>query len=70
MDGNMHAAWEWDAASGKFLRFHDAKPHVDSNGIQVNVDNVVWIVCEYKFSAADKNSPEAQTVGTGAAWLF
>ena len=70
MDGNMHAAWEWDAASGKFLRFHDAKPHVDSNKVQVNVDNVVVIVCEYKFSQADKNSPEAQTVGTGAAWLF
>jgi hypothetical protein len=38
--------------------------------IQINMDNVVVIVCEYKFSSADKNSPEAQTVGTGAAWLF
>lgn len=70
MDGKMRAAWEWDAASGKFIRFHDAKPHVDSNKVQVNVDNVVVIVCEYKFSQADKNSPEAQTVGTGVAWLF
>ena len=70
MDGNMKAAWEWDAAAGKFVRFHDAKPHVDSNKVQVNVDNVVVIVCEYKFSQADKNSPEAQTVGTGVAWLF
>ena len=70
MDGKMRAAWEWDAASGKFIRFHDAEPHVDSNLVQVNVDNVVVIVCEYKFSQADKNSPEAQTVGTGAAWLF
>ena len=70
MDGNMKAAWEWDAAAGKFVRFHDAKPHVDSNKVQVNVDNGVGIVCEYKFSQADKNSPEAQTVGTGVAWLF
>jgi hypothetical protein len=70
MDGNMKAAWQWDPVSGKFIRFHEAKPHVDSNGVQVNVDNVVVIVCEYKFSPADKNSPEAQTVGTGVAWLF
>ena len=70
MDGNMKAAWQWDAGIGKFVRNHDAKPHVDSNGVQVNVDNVVVIVCEYKFSQADKNSPEAQTVGTGVAWLF
>ena len=34
------------------------------------MDNVVVIVCEYTFSQADKNSPEAQTVGTGVAWLF
>jgi hypothetical protein len=70
MDGNMKAAWEWDAAAGKFMRFHEAKAHVDSNKVQVNMDNVVVIVCEYKFSSADKNSPEAQTVGSGAAWLF
>ena len=70
MDGNMKAAWEWDAAAGKFMRFHEAKAHVDSNKVQINMDNVVVIVCEYKFSQADKNSPEAQTVGTGVAWLF
>jgi hypothetical protein len=27
MDGNMKAAWEWDAAAGKFMRFHEAKAH-------------------------------------------
>jgi len=70
MDGNMKTAWQWDAALMKFVRFHDAKPHVDSNGVQINMDNVVVIVCEYKFSQADKNSPEAQTVGSGVAWLF
>lgn len=70
MDGKMRAAWEWDAASSKFIRFHEAKAHVDSNKLQINMDNVVVIVCEYKFSQADKNSPEAQTVGTGVAWLF
>jgi hypothetical protein len=70
MDGNMKTAWQWDPTLEKFVRFHDAKAHVDSNGVQINMDNVVVIVCEYKFSSADKNSPEAQTVGSGAAWLF
>jgi hypothetical protein len=70
MDGNMKAAWQWDPAANKFIRFHEAKPHVDSNNVQVNVDNLIVLVCEYKFSQADKNSPEAQTVGSGVAWLF
>ena len=70
MDGSMKTAWQWDPTLVKFVRFHDDKAHVDSNGVQINMDNVVVIVCEYTFSSADKNSPEAQTVGTGVAWLF
>ncbi|MFZ9581191.1 MAG: DUF3048 domain-containing protein [Ilumatobacteraceae bacterium] len=70
MDGSMRAAWQWDAASSKFLRFHDSKVHSDADGNQVAFDNVVVIVCEYKVSPADPRSPEAQTVGTGVAWVF
>lgn len=70
MDGSMRAAWQWDAAGGKFLRFHDAKAHFDADGSQVAFDNVVVIECEYKASPADPRSPEAQTVGTGRAWVY
>ncbi len=70
MDGSMRAAWQWDAAGGKFLRFHDAKVHSDADGGQVAFDNVVVIECEYKASPADPRSPEAQTVGTGRAWVY
>jgi len=70
MDGSMRAAWQWDAASAKFLRFHESKVHSDADGNQVAFDNVVVIVCEYKVSPADPRSPEAQTVGSGVAWVF
>jgi hypothetical protein len=70
MDGSMRAAWQWDATAAKFLRFHDAKVHSDANGDQVAFDNVVVIECEYKASPADPRSPEAQTVGTGRAWIY
>ena len=70
MDGSMRAAWQWNADTGKFLRFHDSKPHADAEGNQVAFDNVVVIQCEYKTSAADPRSPEAQTVGTGPVWVY
>jgi Protein of unknown function (DUF3048) N-terminal domain/Protein of unknown function (DUF3048) C-terminal domain len=70
MDGSMRAAWQWDASLSKFLRFHEAKIHTDADGNQVAFDNVVVIVCDYKASPADPRSPEAQTVGSGVAWVF
>lgn len=70
MDGSMRAAWQWDPTSALFLRFHDAKVHSDAAGNQVAFENVVVIVCEYKTSPADPNSPEAQTVGSGVAWVL
>lgn len=70
MDGNMHASWTWDASKSAYIRNHDDKPHVDSNGEQVNFQNVVVITCEYKPSVADPKSPEAQSVGSGSALVF
>jgi hypothetical protein len=70
MDGSMRAAWRWDPTAGLFLRFHESKVHNDANGTQVAFDNVVVIECEYKTSPADPRSPEAQTVGSGRAWVF
>ena len=70
MDGSMRAAWQWDGTAAKFLRFHDSKIHSDADGDQVAFDNVVVIECEYKASPADPRSPEAQTVGSGRAWVY
>lgn len=70
MDGSMRAAWEWNADTGKFRRFHENTAHSDSDGNQIAFDNVVVIQCEYKTSSADARSPEAQTVGSGPVWVY
>jgi len=70
MDGNTRTSWEWDSSLSKFVRRNDQKAHIDSHGVQVNTDNVVILTVEYKISAANKKSPEAQTTGTGVAWIL
>ena len=70
MDGSMKASWEWDANKRVFARRHDDKLHLDSNGEQVSTENVLVLTVEYKISAANKKSPEAQTTGTGVAWVL
>lgn len=70
MDGSMKASWEWDADKRAFARRHDAKVHLDSNGEQVTTENLLVLTVEYKISAANKKSPEAQTTGTGVVWVL
>ena len=70
MDGSMKASWEWDANKRAFARRHDANVHLDSNGDQVTTENLLVLTVEYKISAANKKSPEAQTTGTGLAWVL
>lgn len=70
MDGSMKASWEWDANKRVFGRRHDDNLHLDSNGEQVSTENVLVLTVEYKISAANKKSPEAQTTGTGLAWVL
>ncbi len=70
MDGSMKASWEWDVDKRAFARRHDDKAHVDSNGEQVTTENLVVLTVEYKISSANKKSPEAQTTGSGVAWVL
>lgn len=70
MDGSMRASWEWNDAAGVFERSHDRDPHLLSDGSRVSAHNVLVLECEYKTSVADSRSPEAQTTGTGRAWIF
>lgn len=70
MDGSMKASWEWNADKRVFARRHDDKVHLDSNGEQVSTENLLVLTVEYKISAANKKSPEAQTTGTGVAWVL
>ena len=70
MDGGMRASWEYDGSSGTFLRSRDDDPHVLSDGARISTHNVVVLQCEYRTSVADSRSPEAQTTGSGPAWVY
>ena len=70
MDGGTNISWEWDAASGTYLRRHGEKRHNAPSGNQVNTHNVVVLFVSYRASSADARSPEAQSVGSGVAWVY
>ncbi|WP_420450415.1 DUF3048 domain-containing protein [Ilumatobacter sp.] len=61
--------WEWDPENG-WARFQDGDRHVDSVHGEIFATNVVVMVAEYGRSSIDANSPFAQTLGSGAAYVF
>ncbi len=69
MDG-LAVEWRFDAASGTYLRSNAGTPHMDALSGQVSTHNVVVMFVDYQPSAADGNSPEAQTIGSGEVWVF
>jgi hypothetical protein len=68
MDG-VDVTWRWDGASGLYLRSQNGREHQDATLGQVSAANVVVLEVDYRPSPADEKSPEAQTVGQGAAWV-
>ncbi|HEY5423307.1 MAG TPA: DUF3048 domain-containing protein [Ilumatobacteraceae bacterium] len=69
MDG-VNVSWKFDAGSGKYRRFQSGKAHNDAALGQVDASNVVVLVVDYVPSPVDTKSPEAQTTGTGEAYVF
>jgi Protein of unknown function (DUF3048) N-terminal domain/Protein of unknown function (DUF3048) C-terminal domain len=67
---SLDVGWTYDPATATYLRTEDGDPHVDTADAQLAATNVLVIVCEYLPSPADRNSPEAQTIGFGEAYLF
>jgi DUF3048 family protein len=67
-------SWQWDAGAGRWLRTQDGSAHVDSDGAQVAVDNVVVRATPYRDSGVRDSTgavvPEAEDVGEGDAWLL
>lgn len=62
--------WRYDASTGLYLRMSDGTPHLDAASDQVSTHNVVVLVVDYPPSVIDARSPEADTIGFGAAWVF
>ena len=68
MDG-VDVSWAWDPSTATYLREMGGKAHETDFG-QVNAANVVVLEVDYRPSPADSRSPEAQTIGTGTAYVF
>jgi hypothetical protein len=64
MDG-LTVTWQWDPASGEYLRRQRGDWHTDVDGDIVGAANVVVLFVDYVPSAIDSRSPEAITVGSG-----
>src|SRR4051812_32799306 len=64
----IKARWDWDAAQGLYLRSTQGKPHMDRNSGQVSTNNVV--VLDMNYLPGISGSPDAQTLGSGEAFVF
>lgn len=68
--GMSPLGYVYDPATGTWLRWSNDRRHLDENGTQIAPTNVVVLETPYVASSADSRSPEAQTLGTGAAFVF
>jgi len=64
------ARWDYDDATGRYLRSEYGEPHMSELTGQVWADNVVVMLVEYRQSTIDSKSPEAVTVGSGQVIIF
>jgi hypothetical protein len=64
------ANWVWDVGTSRWVRFQNGEAHLGESGDQLGAANVVVLDVEYFPSPADGSSPEAQSVGEGAAVLL
>jgi hypothetical protein len=68
--GDSPSTFLWDVERGRWLRWSSGAPQTVTGGDQVSATNVVVLATPYTTSSADRLSPEAQTLGTGTAWVF
>ena len=68
--GGYDIEWDWDAETGTFLRTQEGREHNDVVNGRIGATNVVMLVVEYKPSQVDASSPEAQTFGSGLAYVI
>jgi hypothetical protein len=68
--GSTRTRWVWDAEQEGFLRWQDGREHLSPSHFQLTFTNVVVLSTPYGTSPADPGSPEAQTVGSGEAWVL
>jgi len=65
---NTSVSYTWDGSG--WARSQDGAATVDTAGVRVAPETVVVQFTPYGVSPADRNSPEANTVGSGKAWIY
>jgi hypothetical protein len=60
--------WTWNAATGQYDRVQNGRVDADKDGTPMTTENVV--VLEMVYLPGISLSPDAQSVGTGEAWVF
>jgi hypothetical protein len=65
---SIDVTWVWDATNGVYLRTMEGSDHRDGAGGQVSTHNVVVLAVAY--APGISGSPDAQTIGTGEAFVF
>jgi hypothetical protein len=63
------ASYDWDAASGTWLRSTDGVPHLLEDG-RIAPTTVIVQFMPYQVFAADENVMYPEVLGTGDAWVF
>lgn len=67
---STNVVWVWNVDDKRWQRTHYNRAHLDGDGNQHAVENVVILFTEYRRSPADPKSPEAVSVGEGEAWVL
>jgi predicted small lipoprotein YifL len=67
---SVRVTYQYDPHVDGWRRGQNGTTHVDDQGNVVAPRNVVILFTNYLPSPADARSPEAQTVGSGEAWVF
>lgn len=65
--GGYNATWTWDEGDGEWKREQIGRAHVDADGEQVSVPNVIVQVVRY---GTRFGNPEAVLTGEGQAFVF
>ncbi len=68
--GRADIEFAWSATAKGWVRSQNGSTHTTAAGTTLAPANVVVLEVPYGVSAADANSPEAETVGSGTAYVF
>ncbi len=68
--GSTEVSFRWSASAKGWVRSQNGSAHVVIGGARLAPENVVVLEVPYGTSSIDAESPEAETVGLGRAWVF